>query len=426
MKRYFLSLAVLLAVVFQFGAIAQEQTPTGFFYPRSSNLGPYPGYLDSSCGNENKYISGMIHLGKDISANLGDPVYAIADGEVVWRSVHGWIYGDLLGTQAGDGITTNIGLLIKHQTSQGLWFEGVYGHILSKLQVGDKVYAGRQIGTVGPYGGQEHVHFGMRIPLTSNASDYPSSHYGRANCYEWPLGSEDRWIDPVQFITARAPQNYLGAPPSGGGPPSPGGGAGPATILGLTPLNTPVPGQQVVVQVHVANLQPGAAVVATGPGCPTTTSCVVPSGVITPIGSDLINVPLTLAAGSFTIYVQQFGQLSNGWPLSVGGAPPSGGGTPSTGSLNITFSPNPVSRSSDGAWYYSVTVNETSGSAVTLTGMTISGQDYTSQISNWFGTSTVSAHGHLTVGIKTTGNAGPMGWQFSSGNTNWSAPVNLQ
>jgi hypothetical protein len=152
----------------------------------------------------------------------------------------------------------------------------------------------------------------------------------------------------------------------------------------------------------------------------------VPSGVITPIGTDLINVPLTLVAGNFTIYVQQFGQLSNGWPLSIGGAPPSGGGTPSIGSLNITFSPSPVSRSSDGAWYYSVTVNETGGSAVTLTGMTIGGQDYTSQISSWFGTNTVSAYGHLSVSIKTTGNAGPMVWQFSSGNTNWSAPAYLQ
>ncbi|HZV06912.1 MAG TPA: peptidoglycan DD-metalloendopeptidase family protein [Gemmataceae bacterium] len=412
---------MLVTIGFRFTAVAQEQTQTGFFYPRSSNLGTYAGYLDSGCGSENKYFSGMIHLGKDSWANLGDPVYAVADGEVVWRSVHGWIYGDMSGTQAGDGITTNIGLLIKHQTSQGLWFEAVYGHILSRLQVGDKVYAGRQIGTVGPYGGQEHVHFGVRIPLTSNASDYPASHYGRAYCYEWPLGTEDRWIDPIQFITARAPENYLGAPPSGGGGP-PSGGGGAATILGITPLSTPVPGQRFVAQVHALNLQPVANAVVTGPGCPTMTSCVVPSGVITFMG-DLANVPLTLGAGSFTIYLQQSGQLSNGWPLSVAGG---GGGTPSAGNLNINFSPNPVSRASDGAWYYTVTVSETSGTAVTLTGMTIGGQDYSGQISNWFGTNTVPAHGHVSVGIKTTGSAGSMVWQFTSGTMSWSAPVNMQ
>jgi len=112
------------------------------------------------------------------------------------------------------------------------------------------------------------------------------------------------------------------SPPQGGG-----GGALPVIILGLTPFSTAVPGQQFRVQIHAANLvTSGASVVVTGPGCPTTTSCVVPAGVITFIGTDYMNVPLTLSQGNFTIQVLQLGQLSNGWPLSVGAAPGNGGG----------------------------------------------------------------------------------------------------
>ena len=297
------------------GLAAQDMTNTGFYFPRSQNIGPYASFLDSSCGNENNYLPNQFHLGKDSWAYLGQPVFAIADGEVVWVSLHGWIYGQP--TAAGDGIASNIGLLTKHQTSQGFWFQAVYGHILTTLKRGDKVYAGKQIGTIGPYGQNNdstHVHFGVRIPLIADASDNPASHYGNAYCNEWPLGPQDRWVDPIQFITTRSPNNYLGT---------------------VTP--------------------PAAT----------------------------------------------------------------------TGNLNISFSSNLVSSSSDGAWYYTVYVQETAGVAVALTQMMIGGVDYTDQIANWFGTTTVPANGQLSVNIKTTGSPGPLVWQFSSGKITWSASINL-
>ena len=288
----------------------QDVAPTGFFYPRSANLGPYAGFLDASCGNDNNYLPNMFHIGKDSWGFVGQPVYAIADGWVVYKSLHGWIYNDP--TAAGDGISSNVALLIKHQTTSGFWVQAVYGHIHTTLNAGDLVKAGTQIGTLGAYGGLEHVHFGVRVPLNADASDLPV-HFGNAYCCEWPLPNQDRWIDPVQFIQNQKPKNG-----------------------------------------------------ATVPG-----------------------------------------------PVQ-------------TGNITITFSPNPVLRSSDGAWYYTVYLQETNGVAVSLAQMQIGGTDYSNNIGQWFGTTTVAAHGQLSVNIKSWGSTGSLMWQFSSSTTNWAASINLQ
>jgi len=64
-------------------AFAQDQTPTGFFYPRSSNVGAYAGFLAMGCNGSQDYFSGQFHTGKDSWGYLGDTVWAIADGTVM-------------------------------------------------------------------------------------------------------------------------------------------------------------------------------------------------------------------------------------------------------------------------------------------------------------------------------------------------------
>ncbi|HEX4134625.1 MAG TPA: M23 family metallopeptidase [Bryobacteraceae bacterium] len=96
------------------------------------------------------------------------------------------------------------------------------------------------------------------------------------------------------------------------------------------------------------------------------------------------------------------------------------------GHLSISFSPNPVTKSSDGAWYYTVYVQETAGTAVNLTQMSIGGADYSSDIATWFGKTTVPAHGQISVGIKSTGNSGPLLWQVSGGGQSWSGSITLE
>ena len=63
-----------------------------------------------------------------------------------------------------------------------------------------------------------------------------------------------------------------------------------------------------------------AQIVVTGPNCPTTSSCVVPNGVLTTKSTNQIVAPVTInTAGTFTIQVQNGSgtTLSNGVPLTV-------------------------------------------------------------------------------------------------------------
>ena len=67
-------------------ARGQQRTPTGFYYPTGrSDLGSYPGFLAMGCNGSTDYFSGEYHLGQDIGASLGDSVYAISNGEVVYK-----------------------------------------------------------------------------------------------------------------------------------------------------------------------------------------------------------------------------------------------------------------------------------------------------------------------------------------------------
>src|SRR5215213_3643075 len=69
-----------------------------------------------------------------------------------------------------------------------------------------------------------------------------------------------------------------------------------------------------------------AQIVVTGPNCPTTTSCVVPNGVLTTKTSNQLVGPVTInTAGSFTIQVQNGSgtTLSNGATLTVNPSAPS-------------------------------------------------------------------------------------------------------
>ncbi len=66
--------------------------------------------------------------------------------------------------------------------------------------------------------------------------------------------------------------------------------------------------------------------------------------------------------------------------------------------------PDPVYESQPNAqgysWFYTITLQEAAGVATTLTGFTISGNDYSAQISNWFGTSTIPAYGSISASIE--------------------------
>lgn len=169
-------------------AIAIDNTPTGFVYPTgTTQLGGYAGWL--AAGDD--YFPNLYHLGKDIAADEGDPVYAIDDGDV---------YDISSGGAWGTG---NIALLIRHKLADATEFLAVYGHIHSTLANGDNVVAGQVIGTIGDYNliSVDHLHFGIRPsmettpPLGRDALPIDEGYHG--------------FVDPIDWITTRNPGTSL-------------------------------------------------------------------------------------------------------------------------------------------------------------------------------------------------------------------------
>jgi hypothetical protein len=137
-----------------------------------------------------------IHLGQDFEGNTGDPVFAIADGEVIESRTDVSGYGPQ-DTQGG-------ALVALFTTSDGLQFKALYGHINNPHPVGS-IKAGEVLGYINEYNPSQ-LHFGIHP-----GRDYPSdnnpwrgyraeSDYGK----KWAnLG----WVDPIDFLKTHTPQN---------------------------------------------------------------------------------------------------------------------------------------------------------------------------------------------------------------------------
>ena len=137
------------------------------------------------------------HLGDDLNgiggenSDLGDPVFAVADGEVIFAG------------EAGPGWGNVIIVLHAHEENGARKFvQSYYGHVETILVAPkQKVHRGEQIATIGTAGGRywAHLHFEMR--------EFTTPFIG--------LGYRDDtrgWIDPNAFIAAHrgAPDEDVG------------------------------------------------------------------------------------------------------------------------------------------------------------------------------------------------------------------------
>ena len=87
------------------------------------------------------------HLGIDIPDELGSPIWAADGGEVIW---------------VGD--TPSYGISVRIQHTDGIMT--VYAHLdTTSVKVGDKVYRGQTVGTMGRTGVAtgNHLHFEVRV-----------------------------------------------------------------------------------------------------------------------------------------------------------------------------------------------------------------------------------------------------------------------
>ncbi|HXQ02311.1 MAG TPA: M23 family metallopeptidase [Candidatus Udaeobacter sp.] len=153
---------------------------------------PTAAHFDFPLGNENgamaynaQHFTENKHLGDDLNgiggenSDLGDPIYAIADGRV------------LLAREGGPG-WGNIVILLHAYLENGerKYVQSYYGHVQDMLvHPGETVKRGQQIATVGTANGRyfAHLHFEMREFLTP---------FIGAGYREDTRG----WVNPTKFI----------------------------------------------------------------------------------------------------------------------------------------------------------------------------------------------------------------------------------
>jgi len=159
-------------------------TETGFYWPTGIAVqNGENNWLADSCDENTDYFTDEYHIGSDILGNEDDDIYAIAEGKVLHISENGW----------GE---RNIGILVEHKLDDGSSFTALYGHVRSRLQIGDIVEGGEKIATIGPWP-EAHLHFGVRPGTSLNDP------YGRTDCpFE---GNTNGFVDPINWITTKTP-----------------------------------------------------------------------------------------------------------------------------------------------------------------------------------------------------------------------------
>ena len=169
--------------------LASLPTATRFDFPLGTEHGAMA--YNAQPFTENK------HLGDDLNgiggenSDLGDPVFAVADGRVLQARDGGPGWGNVI-----------VVLHAYHQEGVRNYLQSYYGHVQMMLVApGDTVHRGQQIATVGTGGGRylAHLHFEMREFITPFiGAGYRKETRG--------------WLSPSAFIDAHrgAPADDLG------------------------------------------------------------------------------------------------------------------------------------------------------------------------------------------------------------------------
>lgn len=132
------------------------------------------------------------HLGEDWNghgggnSDLGDPVYAIADGAVYWAKVNGGSWGNIV------RLIHNIGT-----NDQPKYIESLYAHLDEILVTeGQEVIRGQEIGTIGDANGHYPAHLHLEIRKNINTP------VGKAYTKD-TIGFH--YVKPLPFIEKRRP-----------------------------------------------------------------------------------------------------------------------------------------------------------------------------------------------------------------------------
>jgi hypothetical protein len=139
-----------------------------------------------------------IHAGKDFDGNQGEPVFAVANGEVIKQNPYLTGYGPN-GDPGG-------ALIAQFKTSDGSVFRALYGHIDNPHELGS-IHAGEILGYINSYN-PSHLHFGIH-PGDKDPSD-TKDYRGFIRKDEY-TGDTHGWVNPLIFLnTYEPPEDVVG------------------------------------------------------------------------------------------------------------------------------------------------------------------------------------------------------------------------
>lgn len=223
-----------------YAAEGPQKLETGFVCPTGTDQwGGFSGWLAGTEGH-GSYDPNKMHLGRDIEAYVNpgdsknqvhDPVYAVADGDIIGISKGGWDNGTK---------DVNVGIIVEHRSTETGPFWAVYGHVrYDSLTMGSTmadelakslptpnqklkvpVKAGELLGKVGPWyanGYKPHLHFGVIPNAALPPLDGAFSGWGRRSLNwegvkKWPEGRP--FDDPILWLTSHHPVNQEALPPA--------------------------------------------------------------------------------------------------------------------------------------------------------------------------------------------------------------------
>jgi len=206
MKRIWLTVLIILLIVPLMAADQYQpiRHPNGWYWPTisgSTNTEPgagYNGWLEPY----NVLVNGVripaIHVGKDFDGNQKEPVFAIANGEVIEQNPYLTAYGP----NGGEGGA----LIAQFKTSDGSMFRALYGHIDNPHELGP-IHAGEILGYINSYN-PSHLHFG--IHLGNEAPPDGKDYRGFIRKDEY-TGDTYGWVNPIVFLDSNeAPEGVVG------------------------------------------------------------------------------------------------------------------------------------------------------------------------------------------------------------------------
>lgn len=158
--------------------------PNGWYYPAGSSNYQYLGWLGLNSG-------WGYHLAQDMANPLGDPVYAVDIGDVIYSDACVGGYGGPDGSACGGA------LVIQHRAKDGTWFTALYGHLNGQIPVNSHVFGGPQVIGFSNNWNPPHVHFGVKIGYRPDGT-CPSN-----SCYRGYTSSTSNtygYTNPINFL----------------------------------------------------------------------------------------------------------------------------------------------------------------------------------------------------------------------------------